>query len=213
MGIISSMFGADSEAALRNYFGGIRKSVLGQSTGKFNFARNYVPINQRVILVDTSFDELIGVAQNVPHLNIVISKGAEMFSQGVIEHLDKNGEPIENSPILKLLNKPNPLQSLESFLYEFYVNNAIYSQNFGYKNGSKLNKLPQIIWWLPPGRMKINLTGKLFRQVDLAGIIENFQLTYDNEPFMPDEVIYMAEGISQNKFKPTSKIEALQIVQ
>src|ERR1022692_2931165 len=119
MGIISSLFGTDSENFF-NMFGGIRRSVLGTNNGKFNMDRNYVPINQKVILIDTSFDELIGVAQNVPHLNTVISRGAEMFSQGKIKHLDKNGEEIIDSPIIKLLSKPNPLQSGEGFLYEFY---------------------------------------------------------------------------------------------
>ncbi len=211
MGIISSLFGTDSENFF-NMFGGIRRSVLGTNSGKFNMNRNYVPINQKVILIDTSFDELIGVAQNVPHLNTVISRGAEMFSQGKIKHLDKKGEEIIDSPVLKLLNKPNPLQSGEGFLYEFYVNNAIYSSNFGYMNkGSRLKELPDLIWWLPPGRMKINLTGKMYRQTTLEGIIENYMLTYDNDPFMPEEIIHITEGISQNKLKPTSKIEALQI--
>lgn len=212
MGIITSTFGQDSENFLRGWFSGIRRSVLGTNGGKFNMNRNVIPINQKVILIDTSFDELIGIAQNVPHLNTVISRGAETFSQGIIKHLDKDDKEIENSPVLKLLNKPNPLQNGESFLYYFYVNNAIYSSNFAYMNkGSQLVELPSIIWWLPPGRMKINLTGKMYRQTSLDGIIENYMLTYDEEPFLPKEIIHISEGISQNMLKPTSKIEALQI--
>lgn len=210
-GLFSSAFGIDSESALRGYFGGIGRTVLGNSQ-KYNFNRNYTTANQRVVLVDMSFNELINVAQNVPHLNTVISRGAEMFSNMIIKHVDKNGVDIPNSDVLKLLNEPNPLQAIDQFVYDFYVYNAIYSENFGYKNyGSSLSELPSLLWWLPPGWMKKNLTGNIYRQSTIEEIIENFTLMYDPEPFLPKEIIHITDGIRQNIISRGNRIETLQL--
>lgn len=210
MSLVSSTYGMDSESSFKGWFSGVGRAILGRSS-KFNFQRNWNPVNAKVILIDTSFNELMRVAQNVPHLNVVISRGAEMFSNMKIKHKDKAGKEIEGSEILKLLNNPNPLQQLEGFLYEFYVNNAIFSANFGYMNGSGLKKIPKFLWWLPPGYMKINTTGKMYRQTSIEGIVENYMLNFDTEPFLPKEIIHMTEGISDNNLKSSSKIESLQI--
>ena len=211
MSIPSSTYGQDSESILKQLFGGgIGQAVLGQQ-GKWNWNRNFVPVNQQVVLIDTSFNELIKVAQNVPHLNIVISRGAEMFSHMQIKHVDSKGEDIKNSDVLKLLNKPNPLQSLEAFLYDFYVYNCIYSSNFGFKNKGSIAALPSFLWWLPPGWMKINATGKIYRQTRIEDIIINYELTNEPTPFVPEEIIHITDGISQSKLSGGSKIEALQL--
>ena len=212
MGLFSSSFGIDSESALSNYFGGVGRAILGRSNEKFNFNRNYTAANQRVVLVDVSFNELIQVAQNVPHLNTVISRGAEMFSNMKITHVDKNDKEILNSPVLQLLNKPNPLQSIDAFIYDFYVYNAIYSENFGYKNyGSSLAELPSVLWWLPPGWMKKNLSGKIYRQTKIEDIIENYTLMYDPIPFEPKEIIHITDGIRQNIISRGNRLEVLQL--
>lgn len=193
-----------------NWMGGVGRAILGRSQ-KFNFNRNFQPVNQKVILIDVGITQLMNVAVNVPHLNVVISRGAEMFSNMEIIHLDKNGKPVENSPVLKFLSKPNPLQNQESFLYDFYINNAIYASNFGYKNKSSVMPLPSVIWWLPPGYVKINLTGKLYRQFKIDEIIESYELMFYNDSFEPAEILHIAEGIGQTIINPTSKIEVLQI--
>lgn len=202
------------EGRLFNYFGGIGRAILGRGTGKFNLGSQqyYNRIDQKEILVDCSFNQLISVAQNVPHLNTVISKGAEMFSNMEIKHKDKKGEEIENSEVLALLSKPNPLQSLEGFLYDYYINNAIYSAAYGYKNyAGGSSKLPRVLWWLPSGLMKINTTGKVYRQFDIDGIIKNYEMEGDKTPFETKEIINIREGVSQNPLTPYSRIEALQI--
>jgi hypothetical protein len=194
-----------------NWLGGVGRAILGKPSNKFNFNRNFQPVNQKIILLDTSVTALMNVACNVPHLNIVISEGAKMFSNMEITHVDKNGKEIINSEVIKLLNKPNPLQNLEGFLYDYYVNNAIYSSAVCYKNKSALSPIPKVIWWLPTGYIKINLTGKLYRQYKVEEIIESYELIYFNDTFTPDEILHIAEGVGASILKPVSKIEALQI--
>lgn len=212
MSVTFKNFLQEGETPLNSYFGGIGRSVLGKSTTRANFNRQFVAPNQRVILIDVSFNGLMQVAQNVPHLNTVISRGAEMFSNMCVQHVDKNGKEIENSDIMKLLNEPNPLQTLEQFLYDFYIYFAIYSSNFGYKNyGSSLSELPSVLWWLPPGWMKINATGKLYNQYKIEDIIENYTFMFDQTVYETKDIIHITEGISQSKLTGASKIETLQL--
>lgn len=228
MALISSDFGIDTERIWDGLglFGGIDKAVLGRN-GRWNFMRNFNRINTQVILMDVSWGGLLNTALNVPQLNTCISTFATMFSNINFKHVDKNGDEIKNSPVMALLNKPNPLQNMRSFLYDFAINNCIYSTNFGYKNygfspqyraATSSTVLPRIIWWLPPGYMKINRQGdaeKLtvlpYRKTDINQIIHNYVLTLDPIPYEPDEIILITEGLSSSGITGSSRIESLQI--
>ncbi len=214
MSVLSSRYGSDSESY--GFFGGLRRAIFGKNTGKFRSERNWNPVNAKQILVDTSFNELINVAQNVPHLNVVISRGAEMFSNMRIKHVGKDEKEIENSPIVKLLHKPNPLQGRSDFLYDYYVNKAIYGAAFAFKNKGPLGIIPKCVWWLPSGLMQVKTTGKLYKQIDISGIVEAYILSIGdedelNQRFDPKEIIHITDGVSQNKLAGSSKIESLQI--
>lgn len=217
MSLVNSDYPLDTEdRSFWHWLGGIGKAVLGNST-KFRHARQFTRINQRVILMDFSYGNLMAIAQNVPHLNTVISKGAEMFSNMKVKHVDKNGKEVKNSPILKLLNNPNPIDTtLESFLYKYYVNDAIYSSTFQYKNYGRALKyrgddLPSLLWVLPSGEIRVELTGKIYRQTKIEDIILGYKLFLDPEMYTPDEVIYITEGISANGVTAGNRLEALQI--
>lgn len=193
-------------------FWGTIRAIFGRGGGKFRQQQNYIPTQQKLILIDTSPGALMQVAMNVPHLNTVLSTGAELFSQMEIKHVNKDGEEIENSPILKFLKQPNPLQSLEQYLYEFYILNGVYNKTFQHKiQGLSFVKIPKALWLLPSGWMKINATGKIYRQTDINEIIESYEMYNDDTPYEVDKVIYMPEGIGQSVLNPVSRIEALQI--
>lgn len=191
----------------------IRWAILGNNHGKFRSnPNNFFPIHQKVILIDTSPGSLMDVAMMVPHLNTVISTGAELFSLMEIKHLKKNGEEITDSKVLKFLKQPNCLQSTESYLYEFYVLNSVYNKTFqNIVKGLSFEKVPTALWILPSGWMKINVTGKIYRQSDISEIIENYVMLNDPTPYEVDKVIYMAEGIGNSPLNPISRIESLQI--
>ena len=200
---------------LGGYFGGILSAVLGRSGGKFSHSHNrYQPINLRQFLIDCNPNSLTTVAMSVPHLNTILSRGAELFSLMEIKHVNKDGEEIKDSKVLKFLKKPNPLQTIEQYLYQYYVLNGIYNKTFQYKlKGLSYEKIPAALWLLPSGAMKINATGKVYRQADIKEIITNFELvgSETQELFENDQVIYMAEGVGASILNPVSRVEALQI--
>jgi hypothetical protein len=198
------------------YLGGPGRAILGDRNPKFTYGTQYMPMQQVIVPFDYSFGQLMRVAQNVPHLNIAISKGAEMFSNVIIEHVDRNGEVIEDSDVIALLNRPNPLQSFEQWAYEYYIYNAIYNTNLIYKNYGTpsriIEPLPSIIWNLPVGMIEIKLTGKLYDQTTREGIIEGYKLMYQERVFTAEEVIHVTEGISANGgISATTRIEGLQM--
>ncbi len=211
---VTSTYGIGNRENLFDVFGGLARSILGRN-GKFNFSRDYKPNNSKVDLVDCSWGNLMTLANNVPHLNIVISEGAKMFSGMEIKHyqgIGKDRKEVQNSEVLKFLQKPNPLQSQSDFLYEFYVQNAIYRTTFCYVNTpSRLSSIPSALWWLPGESMKINLTGKMFDQVNIDGIIESYELMDYDKKYDPKDVIHIIDGISQNKITAKPTIESLQV--
>jgi len=210
----TSTYGIGSRENLFDVFGGLARSILGRN-GKFNFSRDYKPANSKVDLVDCSWGNLMQLANNVPHLNIVISEGAKMFSGMEIKHYQgkgKNRKEVEKSEVLKFLANPNPLQAQSDFLYEFYVQNAIYRTTFCYANQpSRLSSTPSALWWLPGESMKINLTGKMFDQVSIEGIVESYELLDYDKKYDPKDVIHIIDGISQNKITAKPTIESLQV--
>jgi hypothetical protein len=197
-----------------NYLGGIARAVLGRGTSRFRHrATGMFPFNNRgTILLDTSPNNLMWIAQHHPHLNTVISRGAELFSMMEIKHCDKDGEPIENSPVLKFLRQPNPLQTQEDFAYEFYLLHSIYNKTFQHIiKGLSFERLPDAMWLLPTGRMKINVTGQMYRQTKIEEIITSFEMEGEQMPFETNQVIYLAEGVGETPLNPVSRIESLQI--
>lgn len=193
----------------------IRWAIMGNGRGKFGSSQQrYFPVDPKIILIDTSPGSLMTVAMEVPHLNTVISTGAELFSLMEIKHLNKAGEeiPIEKSKVLQFLKEPNPLQTLEQYLYQFYVLNSVYNKTFQHKIVAPFNNnLPSALWLLPSGWMKINTTGKIYRQTRIEDIILNYQMLNDPVPYDVANVIYMSEGIGNSILNPISRIEALQI--
>lgn len=208
------------EFGFMNFLGGISEAILGRPNPKFRlynyqYGPNWNPARVQMIPIDCSYGQLLNIAHNVPHLNVVISKGAEMFSNLRIKHLDKDGNeiPFTESPILQMLRKPNPLQKTGAFLYDFYINNAVYNVNFIYKNKAinLPSALPKTMWNLPSGLMQYKITGKIYDQTEIDGIISWYKIINRDRLYLPSEIILMSEGISDNGITAKSRIESLQI--
>lgn len=212
MALINNTFPPSQEFNLYNWLGNLGQAILGRGN-RWNFSRDYfVQQKPRVEFVDCSWGDLMRVAHNVPHLNVALSEGAKMFSNAEIKHYKADGTEIENSPIVEFLHNPNPLQGLEDWLYEFYLINGVYRNNFLFMNrGSALVALPGTMWWLPAGQVKVKLTGKMWRQVDIEGIIESYAIEGTTEVFSPAEVLHIREGMTKNGILAASRIESLQM--
>lgn len=208
------------EFGFMSLLGGISEAILGRFNPKFRlysyqYGPNWNPARVQMIPIDCSYGQLLNVAHNVPHLNVVISKGAEMFSNMRIKHCDSKGNEIEfkNSPVLQMLRKPNPLQKTGAFVYDFFINWAVYNVNFIYKNkGINLpSALPKTMWNLPSGLMQYQITGMLYDQTEIDGIIKWYKIINREKKYLPHEIILMSEGISENGITAKSRIESLQI--
>ena len=127
-------------------------------------------------------------------LRAVIDRKSSMYANGRFVHYDKNGNQIENSPIVDFLEKPNLAQSRNEWLMQMKVQECLYGNAFIYKlQPSRLKEYPNALWNLPPQRMIVNRTGKIWKQTDINGIIKNFELIGDlgaNEKFETNEVLW-----------------------
>lgn len=131
-------------------------------------------------------------------LQKVINKKATLFSNGKFCHyrIGANGKPerIENSPLIDLLEKPNPLQSRSEWLMEEMIHRCVWGNSFIHPlYGTRIDEYPGALWNLPPQFMIVNRTGKRWGQSKINGIIDSYELQYvsgDTDKFEPNEVIH-----------------------
>lgn len=164
---------------LFDYF--FKKSYLDGET--YNF-RSEILGSKNATYIDLS--NLEQVYKEVPHLRLVIDTRSQMLSSGIWKYFNKKGESIENE-ITYFLNKPNFLQSGKEFLNIISVQECIYGNAFVYKN--KVGKQLGALMPLRSDNIKVNLTGKLYKQVDISGVIENYEVLDTKEFLEVDEVL------------------------
>lgn len=152
-----------------------------------------------------------------PELRLVIDRLALMLANGVWKHYDKNGEVMEKSPFVHLLENPNPLQSRNEFLTQYYVQRALYGNVYIYQlMGTSLQEVPSALWNLPPERMIINRTGKIWKQTEMDDIISGYQFRLDmegkkNEEFTTDEIIKFSISNPDDPIMGASPLHAIRM--
>ena len=143
---------------------------------------------------------------------LVDSKGKEIS-------WDKKTVAVQNARKL-FLERPNPLQSVKEFNYEraymFYTfgNNYVYLNNPLKTFQTDINSVVAMFNF-PSEFVDVKVTGKLYDQVDLSGIIEKYVLTNYNpvREFTPDQVIHFNDiNISEvgTSIIGTSRLESLK---
>lgn len=136
--------------------------------------------NSRVTMLGSKGPAYIDVAvpyrlfNEIPELNQVLNRGGSMFSNGVWMYED--GEPLE-SDWDKLLNqRPNYLESANSFLKTRYLQRQVYANSFVYVNKpSGTMRVPAAIMNVSAAHMKPVLTGLIFDQTEMSGAVSAFQ--------------------------------------
>ena len=132
------------------------------------------------------------ILKTTPQLKAVVYRKAEMISNGKWVHYGRDGKPIDNSPIVKRLNKPNPFQTGREFIIQNSVQKSTYGNALTYiLKGSKLAPVPSAFWNLAPQFMTVERTGKIFNMTEESEIISSYRLNFDS-----------ATGISQETFEP-----------
>jgi HK97 family phage portal protein len=154
------------------------------------------------------------LVSEVPELNLVITKKAEMFSNGVFRHKNKEGKEIQNSPYIKLLNKPNPFSSENEFLRNYMFQISTFGNQFIYAQiVSPLQKgVPSKLQSISPEYLTPVLTGKFFDQTDIEGIVKYYEYNdgMTKRTFLPNEIIWSKIHDINNPIVGVSPLKSLR---
>lgn len=163
--------------------------------------------------VDISCGELYNLYSTTPQLKAVIDRKAAMFANGIWMLKDENGEIIENSDIINLLNNPHPVLNGKEFLRMHITSYDVFGNSFLFLNRG-VSDLPRKMAVLPADRMKVTTTGKIYRQTDMNDIVTRYELENvegTNDKFETREIIHFAETNPKNPILGESKIIALSM--
>jgi hypothetical protein len=150
---------------------------------------------------------------DIPELRSVVNKRATMMASNMPMLYDKNGNLVENHWINDLINKPNGVQSWSDVVYSMSVQDALYSnvvaycplRSFGVRN---------LIITLPNNKIRINLSGKKLKQMEINDLITSFVFTYDDgskETIELQDSIYLTTADGMNIVRPISRIDSLRL--
>ncbi len=158
------------------------------------------------------------IYETTPEVYIVFNRFASMFSNGIFEEIDKDGNVVENSEMVKRLLKPNVLLNGKSFMQESALHYLVFGNRITYKLiGTSLQEVPSALWNLPPDRIKIKTTGLIYEQTDIDGIIKEYYLEFDNngttqkKSWLPKEIIHHKSIDILNPIKGKSALQSLHM--
>lgn len=148
----------------------------------------------------------------IPELRTVIDRRASMMSAGKPVLMDMEGNVIDSHWVLDLIKKPNPTQSWEDVIFSISVNDGLWSNSFAYCPVRSFG-VRNLIVPLPSDRMKIDLSGRKLKQMEVGGLIESFTFSYDadaNEKLDLKDVLYFTTPDGISIVNPSSRIESLK---
>ena len=152
----------------------------------------------------------------IPPLNNCLHKQADLLSMGLLQEFIKiNGklEEIHDTEELEFFKNPNPLQTYEQFVKQYSIYFSVYGNAFFYKlRGLNIEgKLPDAMWNLPPDKMKVCKTGKIFNQTDINKIISCYEMEYAGATveYNTDDIIFKNENLGSDYIIGESKLISL----
>lgn len=201
---------------ISNFFYSLGDLLGGTSKrAKKQFFNSRVPymVNKGQVYINT--DVPYDIYKKIPQISIPIDKIAAMFSNGVfmIERISDGSKDVLPPDLEKLLNNPNVLQSQNAWMSQYIKQYLVYGNQYIKKNQvSALSKYPSALMNISPAYMTPVLTGKVFDQVSIDGIIKYFE--YDEngsvKQFKTNEVLYSKIGDLDNPiigFSPLLSLE------
>jgi phage portal protein BeeE len=148
----------------------------------------------------------------IPELRTVINKRADMMASANPILVNDAGEVVENHWVLDLIKNPNPTQSWHDVIFSLSVNDSLYSNAFAYAPKRSFDVVNLLVP-LPSDKVVINTTGKRLKQMDIKGLIQDYEFHYDDanvDTLQTDEVIYLTTPDGLNIISPNSRMEALK---
>ena len=196
MGIINNIKGL-----LNNGGRGYNSKFWGFGVGSTGV--NYIELEQLALTYDS-----------IPEVAIVIDRLASMCSNVKIGVEDRQGNKTFEHPALELLRSPNPLQDQQELLKEHIVFYSLFGNTYQYGNTVMSNPLPKAFWNLNPLYVEPKFTNKLYKQVDLKGIIKEYKVRNFfggiSDKYKTEEVLMKNEASPNHPILGTSKLHSLQ---
>lgn len=149
----------------------------------------------------------------IPQLTTVVDRRSDMFSNMELFLENAKGERIEDKDFEKLIRNPNPLQSMNDWLKQYEQQKLIYGNQFLLKKQpSRLSKLPALIWNVSPAYCVPVLTGRIFDQTEIKGIVEKyeFQQYQAKETFETEDILWSRITDLDNPLIGKSKLYGLK---
>lgn len=150
---IANLFGAGNSIFNNSYMLGQRGPI-------------WVPVTEPYHIYNT-----------ISEVKAVVDRDAQMFSNMKIYKRDKNSkEPIKDPALDTLLDMPNVTQGQNQWLKNYKAQLNTYGNQFLYKNKTKSGQYPISLWNISPFYLQPVLSGKLFDQVSMDGIISKYHM-------------------------------------
>lgn len=138
---------------------------------------------------------------SVPELQAIVNYRARCFAGMKVKarRID-SGEEIDNNEVIKLLDRPNPLQVFDEFAKQYLISKDIFGNSFIYtlygasrKNTVALYNLPAMNAEIVPVRSNINP----FEQKDISDIIKEYKFTFRGGTlqYEPDDIIHYYDNL------------------
>jgi len=191
-----SKFGFGNRAMEKNYF----------------LSRTQLIGGKGAVYIDT--DTPYQLINSIPQLKLAIEKLGTMFSNGVLvlENIE-TGETIEDKELQALLEQPNFLQGQNEFLKQYITQLYAYGSQF-IRIGQKysLAKYPSSLLPISAANITAHLTGKLFNQTEMKGIVSHYEYTENGyrKRFEVDEIIWSRIPDLDNPLVGCSPIKSLR---
>lgn len=165
--------------SLQNLVPTFLQNIFFRQSDKFYFRGSYRLGQRDAIYLDAN--KPYELYNTISELKQVIDKKAIMFSNMDIKLIKSDTrEEVEDKDLNKLLHNPNIFQSMNKWLRNFKTQEQIYGNQFIYKNKpSNLSKYPVSLVNISPAYMKPFLTGKVYDQVSIDGVISKY--VYEDE--------------------------------
>ncbi len=173
---------------LSNFFG----NLFSRDNSGFVYRNNYILGRKESVILDT--DKPYNIYNSIPQIRQIVDKKATMFSNMNLRLINTaTGEVVEDKDLHKLIQNPNIFQSMNKWLRNFKTQEQIYGNQFVYKNKpSNLTKFPISLMNISPAYMTINMTGKVFDQIDINEVISSY--TYKDstskKEFATSDIMY-----------------------
>lgn len=198
---------ADVFYSLGDFFGGTGK----HAQKAFWNQRIQLQVNQGKLYINT--DVPYKIYNSIPQFRIPINRLAAMFANGVFKIKMPDGTLKDLPPEWnKLFKKPNILQSQNSFMEQYMKQLKIYGNQYIKKNQSSKLGTPKSLMNISAAYIKPVVTGKLFDQVTMDGIVKYYEYTENSQikKFETKEILWTKIDDVDNPLIGESPLKGLQ---